>query len=90
MQLVALYSTRCLENENGCLKCISLIKPKILICYMPYFEALWYPHPLGHPRGEFFNVQISSSRGFLGTLNTMVILLKVYFNVGGHFTLRAK
>ena len=56
MQLVALYPTRCIENKNGCLKCISLIKPKILICYMPYFEALWYPHPPRTPPGASFSM----------------------------------
>ena len=52
---MALYSTRFIEKENGCLKFISLIKPKILICYMPYFEALLYPHPLGAPPGANFS-----------------------------------
>ncbi len=45
------------------------------------------PPPGGTPGGEFFKVEILSSRGFFSTLNTMVLLLKVYLNVGGHFPL---
>ena len=63
---MALYSTGCLENENGCIKCISLIKPKILICYMPYFEALWYPHPPGAPLGRVFQCPNFVQQGVLG------------------------
>ncbi len=54
------------------------------------WSTLVPPPPWGTPRGEFFKVEILSSGGFLGTLNTIVILLKVYLNVGGHFTLRVK
>ena len=44
--------------------------------------------PAPDPRGEFFKVEIFCSRIFLGTLNTMVILLKLLLNVVWHFTLR--